>query len=66
MIGQLMMFPLIYPLDESENTKTEGIIPLDLILFGVIMAVVGNLSNYLLIRGITLYKIGKIALLLYL
>jgi len=66
MIGQLMVFPLIYPTNEAENTSTEGILPFDLIFFGVVLAIVGNLSNYLLIRGITLYKLGKIALLLYL
>ena len=65
MIGQLMLFPLVYPTDEAENTRTEGIMPLDLIFFGVTTAVVGNLSNYFLIRGISIYKIGKIALLLY-
>lgn len=57
-----MVLPLIYPTTESEKGE---VFPLGLVIFGILSGVIGNISNYFFYRGITLYKIGKIALLFY-
>lgn len=62
LIGMLMLIPVIYPTDEAENGE---IIPLDLLFFGIGTAILGNISNYAYNKGVTLYKVGKIAILLY-
>ena len=57
-----MFLPLTFPITESEKGE---IFPKDLILFAVLSGVIGNVSKYFFYRGITLYKIGKIAVLFY-
>ena len=64
LLGQMMFFPLVYP--TGEGNGDHEIFPLDLVWYAIMTAVIGNICNWFYNKAVTIYKLGKIVVLLYL